>query len=782
MALKKLKSAFHTVRPPILTDVVSTKHGGEWKGHTSPAPFAHSDVTKHTSNIQPFAQSDVTKHTSDLSGISATDFFQSNVIGFTHHFNDPAMSKFIDVPNVFDTRDVVVDAGSLTAQQLGFNDFDGSFQRSGYDDIRFTAGLGWPFSKTKMQFSVEGIETSIFYINTPTGDIFGLSGAVSKWGKVTEDIKTKYNLPESFNPPTIPFSVNIHDYWMPRELTYQDTVFELTHNVNDAPVTTGISIGRNKTADPDRTRGIIFQAIGSKNLTGGQDFSLQDPPNPLPQYNLQSPITGFNTGNIQFKNINAYLDANIRGLSDLIPNIPFPSLPDISIPNFGLPNLPNPFSGLSLPSLGKFSLPGLPDMPNLPFPFFSENGFLDKFNIPFSGFGRMIKFPNIPIPNIPIPDMSGLLKAGAYLAGGLSLLAGWAVGLATSGLGKLAGALSKIPIPDISGIAGQLNPIESLTLPSLELRNPLVSVRQPHGKLARYNPRALQYTIPRRLASPAEVDTIGGSTTGDRVFADGTPSTPYGQIGQVRYGGTNDVDRTNYYPRKLSKEHGDPVTLAHMFKSKDILTQTGVDVDSEENGMPFYFKDLRDGTYIVLRGYIESISENVSPNWNSENYIGRSEPVYVYENAERNVSFDLKLHAGAALELDAIYGKLRRLTSLCYPQYVADYNIGKLRMKPPLVRMRLGELYGHIADRTKAVGIHEHENTIDQLGFIKSLTYTVPESATWEFRKGQRVPQYVECSIDFQMIHDSPPDIMTQFHGYMGEYGYYDLSTNLQDI
>ena len=165
--------------------------------------------------------------------------------------------------------------------------------------------------------------------------------------------------------------------------------------------------------------------------------------------------------------------------------------------------------------------------------------------------------------------MSGLLKVGAYLAGGLSLLAGYAIGLAASGLGKLAGALSGISakLPNLPGVAagfiGQLNPIEGLTLPSLELRNPLIPVRQPHGKLARYNPRALKHTFSRRLASPAEVETIGGPiATGDRVFADNTPSTPYAQIGQVRYGGVNGVDRTDFYPRKLGQEHGDPITLA----------------------------------------------------------------------------------------------------------------------------------------------------------------------------------------------------------------------------
>ena len=128
------------------------------------------------------------------------------------------------------------------------------------------------------------------------------------------------------------------------------------------------------------------------------------------------------------------------------------------------------------------------------------------------------------------------------------------------------------------------------------------------------------------------------------------------------------------------------------------------------------------------------------------------------------------------MELDAIYAKLRRLTSMCYPKYESAAPLAnKMRMKPPLVRMRLGELYGHQHDRAAAKEGSKSTDTIDQLGFIKSLTYTVPDSATWEFRRGQRVPKLIDCSINFQMIHESPPDILTQFHGYIGARGFADL-------
>ena len=55
-------------------------------------------------------------------------------------------------------------------------------------------------------------------------------------------------------------------------------------------------------------------------------------------------------------------------------------------------------------------------------------------------------------------------------------------------------------------------------------------------------------------------------------------------------------------------------------------------------------RDLRDNTYIYFRGYVTGITENVNPSFTSTNYIGRSEPVYLYERGDRDVSFNLKVY------------------------------------------------------------------------------------------------------------------------------------------
>ena len=182
--------------------------------------------------------------------------------------------------------------------------------------------------------------------------------------------------------------------------------------------------------------------------------------------------------------------------------------------------------------------------------------------------------------------------------------------------------------------------------------------------------------------------------------------------------------------------------------------------DSKTYGMPFYFKDLRDGKYIIFRAYVDGITENIQPTWTPTNYVGRSEPVYVYSRGERDISFNLKLFAQTPAELQMIYRKMNRLTSLCYPEYAEDENLeNKTRMKPPITKFRLGELFGNARN--------------ELTGFIKSLTYSVPDEGVWETEYGKRVPKYITAAINYQVIHATVPSLnMLEergFYGYDGE-------------
>ena len=160
-------------------------------------------------------------------------------------------------------------------------------------------------------------------------------------------------------------------------------------------------------------------------------------------------------------------------------------------------------------------------------------------------------------------------------------------------------------------------------------------------------------------------------------------------------------------------------------------------------------KDLRNSNIIYFRGYGTGITENLSPSFSPTNYIGRSEPVYMYERAERDVSFNLKVYPANFTEQKIMYDKMDKLTSLAYPKYAFDnFSDSQTRMQPPFT-----ELYmAHIGKRDKG-----------QFGFIKSITYTVNEQGDWDALRV--LPRHFDIAISYQILNKKPPGLSQNNEG-----------------
>ena len=75
-------------------------------------------------------------------------------------------------------------------------------------------------------------------------------------------------------------------------------------------------------------------------------------------------------------------------------------------------------------------------------------------------------------------------------------------------------------------------------------------------------------------------------------------------------------------------------------------------------------------------------------------------------------------------------------------------------MKPPLVRCRMGDLFG-------GGGLDKNM----MLGFIKSINYTIPDEAVWETGKNFMRPKLILCTVTYQVVHETVPNYLTQFYG-----------------
>jgi len=240
-------------------------------------------------------------------------------------------------------------------------------------------------------------------------------------------------------------------------------------------------------------------------------------------------------------------------------------------------------------------------------------------------------------------------------------------------------------------------------------------------------------------------------------------------FGRTLKEGSKGGDVHTLYPIKQIRNPGSQ-TMA------DVFGEDNVDIGNATTGMPFYFRDLRDHAVVTFRAYLEGLTESVTPTWTPQLFLGRSEPSYMYERAERQVDFTLKHYAQTHDELIRIWQKLNRLNSMCYPSYFRDPSFndlvgttdqqqpgdnsvnsvidsenvpitrpldGKLRMKPPLVQMRLGNIYGNESRMCT--------------GFMKSLVNTFPDGSPWEAL--EFVPLHVVTTLSFQIIHGEVPNL-----------------------
>jgi hypothetical protein len=120
--------------------------------------------------------------------------------------------------------------------------------------------------------------------------------------------------------------------------------------------------------------------------------------------------------------------------------------------------------------------------------------------------------------------------------------------------------------------------------------------------------------------------------------------------------------------------------------------------------MPFYLHDLRTDELFSLPAFINSFTEDYSPEYNESHGYGRTDPVLIYSKTRRNMSIDFKLVAFSKADHDYMWFVINKMVAMCYPQRssgqkrLTDDNkffiqpFSQVPIASPMVRLRLGEL------------------------------------------------------------------------------------------
>ena len=113
--------------------------------------------------------------------------------------------------------------------------------------------------------------------------------------------------------------------------------------------------------------------------------------------------------------------------------------------------------------------------------------------------------------------------------------------------------------------------------------------------------------------------------------------------------------------------------------------------------------------YVNFRAFIDSFSDQYNASWSPQQYMGRGEKFYKYDNFERSINMSFTVAAQSVEEIMIMYKKLNFLTSNLAPDYTnAGYMAG------PLVQLTLGGWCYELP------------------GFISSITLDVPQESPWE--------------------------------------------------
>ena len=188
---------------------------------------------------------------------------------------------------------------------------------------------------------------------------------------------------------------------------------------------------------------------------------------------------------------------------------------------------------------------------------------------------------------------------------------------------------------------------------------------------------------------------------------------------------------TNGTKATLESKYGITTNSGDYLNSENSLS--GNTEELEEKGLiPFWIQPIN-GKSIHFRASITGLTETVSPNWSAQKMFGNPFSFYTYDGIERNVAFNLQMFCYNPAELGVMWQKIQLITQQSYPE-VKSVN-GIKYNNPPIIKFRLGDIYNR------------------KIGFIESLSYTVPDNGNWETDGNiGYLPKLVDVSITIKFI------------------------------
>ena len=251
------------------------------------------------------------------------------------------------------------------------------------------------------------------------------------------------------------------------------------------------------------------------------------------------------------------------------------------------------------------------------------------------------------------------------------------------------------------------------------------------------------------------LETMYGFGRQGEVGADRT--NPYDMgLGDKSFNSTNpgsDANRTIFITDAFRGDRINAIDVAIDDNVKlDNGKKTGLDYskiypNSVNDFVNFVFSDAEYGkNVIVFRATLTGFEDSFTPNWQRIDIMGRPDGAYLYSSFDRSISFTFTVAATSRAEMIPMWRKLNYLSTYTMPNYGRD---NSQRASGPFMRITIGDMFNATP------------------GFIESLSYSIPEDATWDIAEDKKenpdakqLPMMVEASVTFKIIADYRPRLL----------------------
>ena len=178
--------------------------------------------------------------------------------------------------------------------------------------------------------------------------------------------------------------------------------------------------------------------------------------------------------------------------------------------------------------------------------------------------------------------------------------------------------------------------------------------------------------------------------------------------------------------------------------------------------VPFYVEDLRKaGRRIYFRAFLKNLRESITPEWNTETFYGRVDPVGTYRGTSRTFQISFMMAAMSPAGFTAMWRKINNLTKMLYP-----VTKGSVMSKAPVIRLKIGDMF---ADGAGA-GLPGYISSPVELDYTDMPWETTAFNGPTPGIEVGKAPQMVNISFTFQVIHEFAPLLDETYEFDLGIY------------